>query len=281
MTRPAIAGAGLGLRRALVGPLADRRPDPVSFFEAVPENWMEIGGRLGRRFRALTEAHPFVTHGLSLDIGGPRPLDLEFVRRLRTFLDQHDIAVYTEHLASCGDYGHLYDLMPIPFTADAVRWVAGRVRQVQDILGRRIALENASYYAQLSAEMSELEFINAVLDAADCDLLLDVNNVLVNSINHRYEPRAFIDGLPPDRVLYLHVAGHYLEAEDLRVDTHGAAVCADVWSLLDYSYSRLGPVPTLLERDFNLPPLDELLAEVVSIARLQRAHGQLAATARS
>lgn len=274
MTAPAVAGAGLGLRRALLGPLAGHRPAPVAFFEAVPENWLHIGGRLGRQFRALTEAHPFVAHGLSLDIGGPRPLDREFVGQLRGFLDRHGIADYSEHLSSCGDHGHLYDLMPIPFTAEAVTWVAGRVRQVQDILGRRIALENVSYYAAPGATMSELEFINAVLAAADCDLLLDVNNVLVNSINFQYNPRGFIAGLPLERVRYLHVAGHYLEAEDLRVDTHGAAVCEDVWSLLDYAYGRLGPVPTVLERDFNIPPLAVLLAEVSRVDGLQAAHRQ-------
>ena len=272
MTTPVITGAGLGLRRALLGPLAGTRPEPVSFFEAVPENWMDIGGRLGKRFRALTEAHPFVTHGLSLDIGGPAPLDREFLHRLRRFLDLHGIADYTEHLTSCGDHGHLYDLMPVPFTTEAVHYVAGRIREVQQLLDRRIALENASYYAAPGAEMSEVGFINAVLEEGDCDLLLDVNNVYVNSINHRYDPRAFIDGLPLARVRYLHVAGHYVEAEDLRVDTHGTEVCDEVWSLLDYTYARLGPVATLLERDFNIPPLDTLLAEVGQVARLQDAH---------
>jgi uncharacterized protein (UPF0276 family) len=272
MTTPVITGAGLGLRRALLGPLAGARPEPVSFFEAVPENWMDIGGRLGKGFRALTEAHPFVTHGLSLDIGGPAPLDREFLHRLRRFLDLHGIPDYTEHLASCGDHGHLYDLMPVPFTAEAVHYLARRIQEVQAVLDRRIALENASYYAAPGAGMSELEFINAVVAEGDCDLLLDVNNVFVNSINHRYDPRAFIDGLPLSRVRYLHVAGHYVEAEDLRVDTHGTAVCAEVWSLLDYTYARLGPVATLLERDFNIPPLDTLLAEVGQVARLQDAH---------
>src|SRR5690606_11183268 len=140
------------------------------------------------------------------------------------FLDLHGIADYTEHLTYCSDDGHLYDLMPIPFTADAVDYVAARVRRVQDILERRIALENASYYAPLATELSELEFINAVVERADCDLLLDVNNVYVNGINHHYDPLRFLDGLPRHRVRYMHVAGHYVEAEDLRVDTHGTDV---------------------------------------------------------
>jgi uncharacterized protein (UPF0276 family) len=159
--------------------------------------------------------------------------------------------------------------MPIPFTEAAVRRVAGRVGQVQDALGRRIALENVSYYAAPGAEMSELEFLNAVLERADCDLMLDVNNIYVNAINHGYDARAFIAGVPARRVVYMHVAGHYVEAEDLRVDTHGSDVCAPVWELLSAAYRHFGVRPTVLERDFNIPPLDVLMQEVAVIRRLQ------------
>jgi len=269
-----VAGAGLGLRRELVPPLLERVPDAIGFFEVAPENWMELGGRFGRQFRALTERHPFVTHGLSLSLGGPAPLDTSFVRRVKKFLDAHGIRYYTEHLSYCSDDGHLYDLMPIPFTEDAVGYVAARIRRVQDILEREIAVENVSYYAAPGAEMSELEFVNAVLERADCGLLLDVNNIYVNSINHRYNARAFLDALPAHRVRYLHVAGHYVEAEDLRVDTHGADVCDPVWDLLDHAYARLGPVPTLLERDFNIPPLATLLREVERVGALQARHAR-------
>jgi uncharacterized protein (UPF0276 family) len=163
--------------------------------------------------------------------------------------------------------------MPIPFTGDAVDYVAARIRRVQDILEREIAIENVSYYAALpGAEMTELEFVTAVLERAGCGLLLDVNNVYVNSINHRYDPLAFIDGVPPDRVRYFHVAGHYVEAEDLRVDTHGADVCDPVWALLAHAYERFGPGPTLLERDFNIPPLAELTGELAEVRRLQARH---------
>lgn len=283
----AVRGAGLGLRRALLGPLADQSPGAIGFLEATPENWMNIGGRYGRAFREYTERFPFVTHGLSLSIGSPEPVDEDFVRRLKAFLDLHGIADYTEHLTYCSDHGHLYDLMPIPFTEEAVEYVAARVRRVQDILERRIALENASYYAVLSTsaggrnsssmtpaaapgqDMSEQEFVRAVLERADCDLLLDVNNIYVNSINHRYDPAQFLDALPAERVRYIHVAGHYDEAEDLRVDTHGSDVIDPVWSLLERAYARLGPVPTLLERDFNIPPLPELMQEIDHINALQ------------
>jgi uncharacterized protein (UPF0276 family) len=271
----AVRGAGLGLRRALTGPLADHSPDPgrgIGFLEAVPENWMNLGGKLGRQFRSFTERFAFVTHGLSLSVGSPAPLDEAFVRQLKAFLDQHGIRDYTEHLSYCSDDGHLYDLMPIPFTADAVEYVAARVRRVQDILERRIALENASYYAAPGREMSEIDFIRAVLERADCDLLLDVNNIYVNSINHRYDPVAFLEALPGERIRYVHVAGHYREAEDLRVDTHGADVIDPVWELLDRAYARFGVMPTLLERDFNIPPLAELLGEIGRINALQARH---------
>ena len=268
----AVQGAGLGLRRALTGPLADVSPGEIGFLEATPENWMEIGGSYAKTFRSFTERFAFVTHGLSLSIGSPAPVDEEFVRRLKKFLDLHGIRDYTEHLTYCSDDGHLYDLMPIPFTEEAVEYVARRVRRVQDILERRIALENASYYAAPGQEMNEIEFIRAVIDRADCDLLLDVNNIYVNSINHRYDPVRFLDSLPGERVRYIHVAGHYEEAEDLRVDTHGADVIDPVWALLDRAYEKFGVIPTLLERDFNIPPLDDLMVEIRHINAMQSRH---------
>lgn len=278
-TTPPVHGAGLGLRRELFEPLAELRAGDIGFLEIAPENWMGRGGKSARTLRSFTERFPFVTHGLSLSIGSPAPLDEDFVRRLKTFLDQHQITDYTEHLTYCSDDGHLYDLMPIPFTAEAVEYVAARVRRVQDILERRIALENASYYAAPAQEMSEIEFIRAVIERADCDLLLDVNNIWVNSINHRYDPVAFLDALPGERVRYIHIAGHYVEAEDLRVDTHAASVIDPVWDLLDHAYARFGVHPTLLERDFNIPPLGELMQELRHIRDLQSRHLGLPKTA--
>ena len=267
-----VKGAGLGLRRALLGPLRSRDLGPVDFMEVAPENWIGVGGSRGRQFRELTARAPFVCHGLSLSIGGPSRLDETFLRRLRRFLDQHQIRCYSEHLSYCTDDGHLYDLMPIPFTAEAVRYVADRVRRVQDILERRIALENVSYYAAPGAELTELEFIGSVLEEADCDLLLDVNNIYVNSVNHRYDAVAFLRGLPGHRIAYGHIAGHYNEAEDLIIDTHGADVIAGVWDLLDKAYEVFGVFPTLLERDFNIPGADELLQEVAIIKAMQKKH---------
>jgi len=273
-----VHGAGLGLRRTLMGPLVDQPADQVGFYEVAPENWIGVGGRLGKQLRAFTERYPFVTHGLSLSIGGPAPLDETFLHRLKRFLDEHRISTYTEHLSYCADDGHLYDLMPIPFTEEAVRHVAERIRRTQDILERRIAMENVSYYAAPGKQMEEIDFLNAVLEEADCELLLDVNNIYVNSVNHRYDAEEFLCALPAERVVYFHIAGHYTEAEDLLVDTHGADVIDPVWNLLDKAYAHFGVVPTLLERDFNIPPLPQLLTEVDRIADIQNRHtGQKAA----
>ncbi|HWP94123.1 MAG TPA: DUF692 domain-containing protein [Gammaproteobacteria bacterium] len=276
-----VNGAGLGLRRELLRELEASPPDQVSFMEVAPENWLGMGGKLGRRFRRFTERYPFVCHGLSLSLGGPAPLDEEFLVRVRAFLDEHGVRCYSEHLSYCGDDGHLYDLMPIPFTEEAVDYVAARIRRAQDILGRRIAIENVSYYAAPGRELDELTFIREVLERADCDLLLDVNNVYVNSINHRYDPVAFLKGLPRERVAYFHIAGHYVEAEDLRVDTHGSDVIDPVWQLLEIAYEHFGIVPTLLERDFNIPPLATLLGEVDRIIALQEKHRLRDTTPRS
>ena len=263
-------GAGLGLRRALLGSLLSMDQGAVDFMEAAPENWIGVGGRFGKQFRCLAERYPLVLHGLSLDIGGPDPIDTDLVRSVRDLMDEVDVPLYSEHLSYCAAQGHLYDLLPIPFTEEAVHHVAARVRQVQDIIGRPIALENASYYAQPHADMGEAEFIAAVLSESDCELLLDVNNIYVNSINHRYDPIEFLDALPLQRARYIHVAGHYDEADDLKVDTHGTDVIDPVWALLGEAYQRLGPLPTLLERDFNLPPLHELLQEVARVRELQQ-----------
>jgi uncharacterized protein (UPF0276 family) len=269
---PRIEGAGLGLRRALLGPLQEQPSAPIDFFEIAPENWIGVGGKLGRSLRALTERHAFVCHGLSLSLGGQDPLDETLLARIRRLLDAHGIAIYSEHLSYCADEGHLYDLMPIPFTEEAVHHVAARIRQTQDVLGQRIAVENVSYYAAPGREMREIDFVMAVLDEADCDLLLDVNNIYVNSINHGYDADAFLDALPGERIAYIHVAGHYDEAPDLKIDTHGAAVIDPVWRLLERAYARFGVRPTLIERDFNFPPLAELIGEVAHARRLQGAH---------
>lgn len=273
--KPAVFhGAGLGFRRESLDELETRVPEVIDFFEVAPENWIDLGGSLGRRFHAFAERYPFVCHGLSLSLGGPTPLDEMLLRKIRSFLDRYRISLYTEHLSYCSDDGHLYDLLPIPMTEEAVKYVAARIRQTQDILGRRIAIENASFYVNAPiSEMDEPTFVRAVLEEADCDLHLDVNNVYVNSVNHRFDPRAYIASLPAERVVYMHMAGHYNEADDLIIDTHGADVIDPVWDLLDFTYQTIGVRPTLLERDFNIPPIVELEKEISRIANLQRRYG--------
>ena len=272
--------AGLGLRRGLLGPLLAAAPGGFDFLEAAPENWIGVGGALGDSFAELASRHPIACHGLSLSLGGPGPLDETFLAKLRRFLDEHRCPLYSEHLSACSDeQGQLYDLMPLPFTDASVRHVAARIRRSQDLLGRRIAVENISYYATLDAghprAMREVDFINTVLDRADCLLLLDVNNIVVNATNHGYDAHEFLRALPGDRIACIHVAGHFDEADDLKIDTHGAAVSAPVWELLAEAYRLFGPRPTLLERDFNLPPLDELLGELAVVrSHLAQAGGQ-------
>ena len=264
-----VQGAGLGLRRPLADKLMADPPSDVDFMEIAPENWIHVGGALAKKLRFFTERYPFLIHGLSLSIGSPAPLDEQLVRDIKAFMAEHQVRMYSEHLSYCGDDGHLYDLMPIPFTEEAVHYVADRVRRVQDILEQRIALENVSYYAPTDSSMTEKDFLLAVLQEADCDLMLDINNIVVNSINHRYDASEFLQDMPADRIRYFHLAGHYVEDEDLRIDTHGTAVDDQAWALLEEAYRRFGPVPTLLERDFNFPPIEELLDEVRRIKQLQ------------
>ena len=267
-----VQGAGLGLRRAFIGSLADDIPSQIDFMEVAPENWIDVGGGLGRQFRKITEQIPMVCHGLSLNIGGSASLDEPFIKRVKQFLETHNIRVYSEHLSYCADDGHLYDLMPIPFTEEAVHYVAERIQRVQDIIGQKMAMENASYYAEMGKEMEEIDFVNAVLEEADCLFHIDINNIYVNSINHKYDAEKFLKALPGDRISYAHIAGHYVEAEDIRVDTHGADVIDPVWQLLDVAYDHFGVFPTLLERDFNIPPLETLLKEVDTIRYYQQKH---------
>ena len=272
-----VQGAGLGLRRSFMDDLAAVDDAPLDFLEIAPENWLEMGGRLGKKLRHFTERYPMLCHGLSLSIGGPAPLDETFVHRLKNFLDEHQVRLYSEHLSYCGDDGHLYDLMPIPFTEEAVHYVADRIRRVQDILQRQLIIENVSYYAAPGQQMNELEFVSAILREADCQLLLDVNNVYVNSINHGYNAKTYIDAIDSQRIAYMHIAGHFNEADDLIVDTHGAAVIDPVWELLQHTYQRHGVRPTLLERDFNIPDLQTLFNEVGKIRDYQQAAVQPAA----
>ena len=266
-------GAGLGLRQEMMDDMRQDMPQGIGFLEVAPENWMRVGGVLGEKFRWFTDNHPFVCHGLSMSLGGPNPLDEIFIKEVGAFLRKHSINFFSEHLSFCTDNAHLYDLMPIPFTEEAVKHVAQRISRAQDLLGQQIAVENVSYYAAPGQKIKEIDFINAVLDEADCLMLLDVNNIYVNSVNHKYDAHEFLHGINGNRIAYIHVAGHYQEADDLIVDTHGADVIDPVWALLEEAYKLYGVHPTLLERDFNIPSLDSLIQEVNIINTLQAQYG--------
>ena len=264
--------AGLGLRRSQLGSLQAAAPGAFDFLECAPDNWIGVGGRFGDALHALSAKFPLVCHGLSLSLGAVEPFDRTYLEKLRRFLDTHRVPLFSEHLSYCSADGQMYDLMPLPFTEEAVHHVAARIREVQDVLGRRIAVENISYYAAPYQAMAEIDFILAVLAEADCGLLLDVNNVFVNAVNHRYDPLDFLRRLPGGRIDYYHVAGHHDEADDLKIDTHGAPVIAPVFELLREACARFGPRPTLLERDFNHPPFAELVAELAQVRAILDAH---------
>ena len=263
-------GVGLGLRRSLITQLqAPGGCDGIDFFELAPENWIHLGGRYADRLRWFSDRFPIVCHGLSLNLGGQDPLDFNLLADIKAFLRTHNVKCYSEHLSFCGHQGLLYDLLPIPFTQEAVVHVAERIRVVQDYLEQPIAVENISYYLAPSQDLSELAFINAVLQEANCQLMLDINNVYVNSVNHCYDAIDFLAQIPGERIAYAHIAGHADEAEDLKVDTHGAPLIEPVLNLAQHCYGQFGSIPTVLERDFNFPPLAELKLEIGAVKRIQ------------
>ncbi|MDO8960634.1 MAG: DUF692 domain-containing protein [Methylophilus sp.] len=274
-----IQGAGLGLKRELIPQIQHLYQDPsianINFVEIAPENWLGAGGKALHDLAWFAERYPIACHGLCLSLGGPDPLNTTFLKQVKSFLSAYKIPLYTEHLSYCsdtyhGEGGYLYDLLPIPFTEEAVHYVAKRIRQTQDILGQRIAVENASFYAACPiSSMDEITFLKAVLEEADCWLHLDINNIYVNSVNFGFDAHTFLRQIPGERIVYGHIAGHFQQSPDLLIDTHGKDVIDPVWTLLDSAYALFGTFPTLLERDSNIPPLSSLIAEVNRIAYYQ------------
>lgn len=260
---------GLGLRRDIIDEFLDREIIKPDFIEFAPENWIGMGGFWGRKIRRAVEKYPVTCHGLSLSLGSPEELDYNFMSDLKKFLDDNNIELFSEHLSytKCSN-AHLYDLLPIPFRKDAVKHVAQRIKEAQDFLGRNIAIENVSYYTSVAAEMDEATFINEIVEESGCRLLLDVNNVYVNSFNHKYDAVEFIRNMPLDKVDYIHMAGHEKVEPDLIIDTHGEAIIDPVYKLFDYTASLMKPVPVLLERDFNFPAAKELQIEMTRIRNI-------------
>ncbi|STO64171.1 Protein of uncharacterised function (DUF692) [Haemophilus parahaemolyticus] len=297
-----LQGAGLGYRRDLADDFLNLSSNnAIQFMEVAPENWVKMGGVARYKFDQAAERYPLAVHGLSLSLGGQAPLDRELLKNTKALMTQYNSTFFSEHLSYCECEGHLYDLLPMPFTEEAVKHVAQRIRYVQDFLGLQISLENTSYYLHSpTSTMNEVEFLNAIAQEADCGIHLDVNNIYVNGVNHGLlDPYIFLDQVDVKRVNYIHIAGHdeehsaaqvvedlegesfnkikgaYRHLPELLIDTHGEAVKGTVWDLLEYAYQRLPVIPpTLLERDFNFPPFAELYAEVEHIAQLQQKYAQ-------
>ena len=297
-----LQGAGLGYRRDLADDFLNLSSNnAIQFMEVAPENWVKMGGAARYKFDQAAEKYPLAVHGLSLSLGGQAPLDRELLKNTKALMTQYNSTFFSEHLSYCECEGHLYDLLPMPFTEEAVKHVAQRIRYVQDLLGLQISLENTSYYLHSpTSTMNEVEFLNAIAQEADCGIHLDVNNIYVNGVNHGLlDPYVFLEQVNVKRVNYIHIAGHdeehsaaqvvedlegesfnkikgaYRHLPELLIDTHGEAVKGTVWDLLEYAYQRLPAIPpTLLERDFNFPPFAELYAEVEHIAQLQQKYAQ-------
>lgn len=262
---------GIGYRKDFSEEFLNSEILTPDFIEVAPENWLGVGGYWKKQFQQALEQYPLFTHGLSLSIGSPDELDFHFLAGVKAFLKETRSVLYSEHLsyAKC-DNAHLYDLLPIPFTEDAVKHVAERIRKVQDFLEQKIAIEIVSYYTPVAPELTEIDFINTILQEADCELLLDVNNVYVNAFNHRYNARQFIAQLDLGRVRYIHMAGHEQASESLIIDTHGEAIIDPVYDLFEYTMELLGKdVPVLLERDFNIPEMEALQAEISRLCAIK------------
>jgi uncharacterized protein (UPF0276 family) len=253
---------GLGYRRDFAGEFLNGTLHP-DFVEFAPENWMEMGGYWSKQVRKIAAQYPVFCHGLSLSIGSPDPIDWEFLKKIKKFLNDFNVQLYSEHLSfSKCDNAHLYDLLPVPFREDAAKHISERIRQVQDYLDRPLVMENVSYYTPVGAEMEEHEFISTIVKSSGCKLLLDVNNVYVNAFNHKYDPKQFIEQLPLREVACIHMAGHLQVEPDLIIDTHGEAIIDPVFELFEWTLSRINPVPVLLERDFNIPEMEEMQKEL-------------------
>jgi uncharacterized protein (UPF0276 family) len=256
-------GFGLGLRPVHYEALLREHRGSVDWLEVLTENYLVPGGKPLHYLARLREHYPLVLHGVSLSIAGNDPLDTHYLRQVRRLADDLDAKWISDHLCFTGVDGlNLHDLLPVPFTGEALRHIAGRIRDVQDALGRRILIENvSSYLTYRSSEMTEWDFLSALCVEADCQLLLDVNNVYVSSINHGFDPNRFLNALPLERVQQFHLAGHSTVGAHL-IDTHDEPVTEAVWQLYAAAVRRFGSVSTMIERDANIPALPELLAEL-------------------
>ena len=262
--RPPFLGFGLGLRPQHYAEILEAEGDlPIDWFEIISENYMAPGGRPRHMLDRIRERYPVVMHGVSMSIASTAPLNWDYLADLKALADHAQPKWISDHLCWTGVYGvNLHDLLPVPYTEEALSHIAGRIAQVQDYLGRRIAIENVSSYVEFQeSEMSEWEFVAELANRADCWLLLDVNNVFVSGQNHEFDDAGFMQAIPQDRVVQFHLAGHS-EGNDCLIDTHDQPVCDKVFALYAKAIERFGPISTMIERDDNIPPLAELIAEL-------------------
>ncbi|MBU2897017.1 DUF692 domain-containing protein [Vibrio hepatarius] len=262
---------GLGLRSEHIDLLCQLPEHPdIDFLELAPENWMNIGGLKREQLQDIAQKHPLVAHGLSLSIGDCQPLNKPFIKDVARFLDEFNIDIYSEHLSFSKDsQGYLYELLPVPRHKDNIAYLVERIQRVQDLIQRPLALENISYYHSYANEIPEGEFIAEICDRSGCELLLDINNVFVNSQNHSYCPYKMLNSLPSEAIRYYHIAGHLKENDGFLLDTHGTPVSKQVLDLARYTYCVHGSKPLLLERDQNMPPL------LVLVEELRSTHGEI------
>lgn len=256
-----LTGFGLGLRPEHYLDFVTQ-PQRVDWLEILSDNYLVPGGKPIHYLDRIRRDYPLAMHGVGLNIGSCDPLDMDYLRSIKALAERVEPAIISDHLCWTGFAGkHLHDLLPLPYTEEAVAHVAGRITQVQDFLGRRLTIENVSTYVQAKAPMAEWEFVAAIADAADCDLLVDINNIYVSSRNHGFDAMTFLKSLPAQRIRQFHLAGH-TDNGDYCIDTHDHPVCADVWHLYAVATAMFGDVPTMIERDDNIPPLSELIAEL-------------------
>lgn len=263
-------GIGLGFRMGIAEAMLEQRPEQVRWVEIHPENYMLRGGRFGVLLEQARETWPVVTHGLTMSFGCAEPFSDEYLKPLKTFLKDIEAPWHSDHACFGGAHGRfVHDLLPVPFTEEAVATMAARLIQAQDALDLPIAIENVSYYAAQSENpLDEVDFMVEVLERSGALLMLDVNNVYVNSKNFGFDPRRWIDKVPVDRVVQMHVAGHMIRPDGLRIDTHGESIEDGCFELLDYTLRRTGEKPVLLERDNNIPTLEELLPELTRLTEV-------------
>ena len=262
-TEKPFLGFGLGLRTEHYEDVLRLKPRQIDWFEILSENYMVDGGKPLYYLDSIRQDYPMVMHGVSMSLGSTDPLNYEYLKNLKALIHRVEPMWISDHLCWTGvDQKNMHDLLPLPYTEAAVNHLADRIAEAQDFLGRQMLIENLSSYVTYCDDvMSEWEFISAIAEKADCNILLDINNIYVSSYNHHYDPIEYLEGVPAERVWQHHIAGH-MNNGNLIIDTHDADITDPVWSLYEETAKRMGPVSTMIERDGNIPPLEQLIDEL-------------------